>query len=80
MAKPVGEKLRNGGGGGGACKEGGQPVHATRRKPVHATTQVNIADFEYGFTIPTSGNILPCLLLLQPIPAVQLPFILPGTA
>ena len=41
----------------GPCKEEGQPVHAEPRS-------LTFADFEYICTIPTSGNILPCLLLV----------------
>ena len=53
--KTVGTSLRR---RAGPCKERGQPVHAKPRS-------LTFADFEYISTIPTSGNILPCLLLLH---------------
>ena len=51
--KPLGTRRR-----AGPRKEGNQPVHAKPRS-------LTFADFEYICTIPTSGNILPHLLLLH---------------
>ena len=73
--KPAGGKTIGTRRRAGPCKEGGQPVHTKPRS-------LTFADFEYICTIPTSGNILPCLLATtaQPFRLFSFPFAPTGTA